>query len=269
MKIKQISKTYGKTEVLKNITFDINKGDKVALLGNNGAGKTTLMNIINQSLKATSGNIDYGDMKLDKKNTGYVMQNMSLPSEAKCSEIMELFAHDKESKDYGQKLMNQFKMTSFVNRRFRNLSGGQKQKLFLVSMLQNKPEYFFLDEITTGLDSESRAELFKFLSENPDVQNSTTVLVTHYIEEALQICDRFVIMKEGEIVANLKKSDLVQKEFSVIEFDQEFSDLEVYQLAEKVYKLPKNLIPKLLSEQLEHIVRYERDYVLDLGGLLQ
>ena len=117
-----------------------------------------------------------------------------------------------------KKLVKEFKIESYLRQRFSNLSGGQKQKLFLVSALQNSPEYFFLDEITTGLDSESRGELFKFLSSNLKVKNSTLLLVTHYLEEALQLCDRFIILKDGKIIADLQKSDLIQEEFSFVEF---------------------------------------------------
>lgn len=129
-------------------------------MGNNGAGKSTLMNIINGNLEASSGQIDYGTMNPTSNNTGYIMQNMTLPPDALGNEVLSLFARDENAKNYGRRLVKEFRMESFLNRRFSNLSGGQKQKLFLISALQNSPEYFFLDEITTGLDSESRGELF-------------------------------------------------------------------------------------------------------------
>ena len=81
------------------------------------------------------------------------MQNMTLPPDALGNEVLSLFARDENAKNYGRRLVKEFRMESFLNRRFSNLSGGQKQKLFLISALQNSPEYFFLDEITTGLDS--------------------------------------------------------------------------------------------------------------------
>lgn len=142
MKIKNIEKSYGKNQVLKNISFELNQGEKVALLGNNGAGKSTLMNIINGNLEASSGQIDYGTMNPTSNNTGYIMQNMTLPPDALGNEVLSLFARDENAKNYGRRLVKEFRMESFLNRRFSNLSGGQKQKLFLISALQNSPEYF-------------------------------------------------------------------------------------------------------------------------------
>ncbi|BBC74479.1 ATP-binding cassette domain-containing protein [Lactococcus cremoris] len=124
MKIKNIEKSYGKNQVLKNISFELNQGEKVALLGNNGAGKSTLMNIINGNLEASSGQIDYGTMNLTSNNTGYIMQNMTLPPDALGNEVLSLFARDENAKNYGRRLVKEFRMESFLNRRFSNLSGG-------------------------------------------------------------------------------------------------------------------------------------------------
>ena len=123
MKIKNIEKSYGKNQVLKNISFELNQGEKVALLGNNGAGKSTLMNIINGNLEASSGQIDYGTMNLTSNNTGYIMQNMTLPPDALGNEVLSLFARDENAKNYGRRLVKEFRMESFLNRRFSNLSG--------------------------------------------------------------------------------------------------------------------------------------------------
>lgn len=118
MKIKNIEKSYGKNQVLKNISFELNQGEKVALLGNNGAGKSTLMNIINGNLEASSGQIDYGTMNPTSNNTGYIMQNMTLPPDALGNEVLSLFARDENAKNYGRRLVKEFRMESFLNRRF-------------------------------------------------------------------------------------------------------------------------------------------------------
>ena len=268
MKIKNIEKSYGKNQVLKNISFELNQGEKVALLGNNDTVKSTLMNIINGNLEASSGQIDYGTMNLTSNNTGYIMQNMTLPPDALGNEVLSLFARDENAKNYGRRLVKEFRMESFLNRRFSNLSGGQKQKLFLISALQNSPEYFFLDEITTGLDSESRVELFKFLTSNLKVKEATLLLVTHYLEEALQLCDRFIILKEGQIIADLKKSDLIQEDFSYLECSMNISDFEEYRIKEYQYKIPKKLAAEALVRFSKEIVLYQKDYRIDLEELL-
>ncbi|MFG7388724.1 ATP-binding cassette domain-containing protein [Lactococcus lactis] len=88
------------------------------------------MNIINGNVKASSGKIEYGKMKPTSNNTGYIMQNMTLPPDALVSEVLALFSNDEQSKEYGLKLVKEFKMESYLKQRFSNLSGGQKQKLF-------------------------------------------------------------------------------------------------------------------------------------------
>lgn len=138
----------------------------------------------------------------------------------------------------------------------------------MISALQNSPEYFFLDEITTGLDSESRGELFKFLSSNLKVKEATLLLVTHYLEEALQLCDRFIILKEGQIIADLKKSDLIQEDFSYLECSMNISDFEEYRIKEYQYKIPKKLAAEALVRFSKEIVLYQKDYRIDLEELL-
>ena len=218
--------------------------------------------------KLNRARFEYGKMKPTSNNTGYIMQNMTLPPDALVSEVLALFSNDEQSKEYGLKLVKEFKMESYLRQRFSNLSGGQKQKLFLVSALQNSPEYFFLDEITTGLDSESRGELFKFLSSNLKVKNSTLLLVTHYLEEALQLCDRFIILKDGKIIADLQKSDLIQEEFSFVEFLVEVPEFEAYKLKEKQYKLPKELAEQAIIKFNKELVLYQKTYRINLEELL-
>lgn len=269
MKISNLSKKYGNKEVLKNINLEIKPGEKVALLGSNGAGKSTLMNLINKSLYPSSGNIDYSNFQLSYHNSGYIMQNMSLPPDAMVNEVMDLLANDKATKFYGNELLNTFRMESFAHQKVNTLSGGQKQKLFLVSTLQNKPKFFFLDEITTGLDSESRSQLFGFLTENINVQKSTVLLVTHYIEEALQLCNRFIILKKGEIVSDLNKSDLIQTEFSKVIFNQPIPEYGTHQIAHSTYKIPREIIPSVFQRYQREIISYEKCFKMDLGELIE
>ena len=268
LEMENISKEFPGVKALDNVQLKLKPGTVHALMGENGAGKSTLMNIINGNVKASSGKIEYGKMKPTSNNTGYIMQNMTLPPDALVSEVLALFSNDEQSKEYGLKLVKEFKMESYLKQRFSNLSGGQKQKLFLVSALQNSPEYFFLDEITTGLDSESRGELFKFLSSNLKVKNSTLLLVTHYLEEALQLCDRFIILKDGKIIADLQKSDLIQEEFSFVEFLVEVPEFEAYKLKEKQYKLPKKLGEQAIIKFNKELVLYQKTYRINLEELL-
>lgn len=100
------------------------------------------------------------------------------------------------------------------------------------------------------------------------MKNSTLLLVTHYLEEALQLCDRFIILKDGKIIADLQKSDLIQEEFSFVEFLVEVPEFEAYKLKEKQYKLPKKLGEQAIIKFNKELVLYQKTYRINLEELL-
>lgn len=100
------------------------------------------------------------------------------------------------------------------------------------------------------------------------MKEATLLLVAHYLEEALQLCDRFIILKEGQIIADLKKSDLIQEDFSYLECSMNISDFEEYRIKEYQYKIPKKLAAEALVRFSKEIVLYQKDYRIDLEELL-
>lgn len=196
-----------KKEILKDITLNIKPGEKVAILGPNGCGKTTLVNIITANIQATAGNVERGQLeRLDKTKVCYMMQHETLNKSIKVKEAIELFSKNKNN-EYGQKLLNQFGIQHKANSYYRSLSGGEKQKLSLICSLQNQPTYFFVDEVTTGLDALSRNQLMDYFVDVVD-ETKTFVMVTHYLEEAEKACDRFIFMKDGRIAYDMQKSEM-------------------------------------------------------------
>jgi len=281
--VEHLVKKYGDNTVLNDINVSINEGDVVCVIGPSGSGKSTFLRCLNQLEEASSGDIIIDGANLTDKNTdinqvrqhiGMVFQHFNLFPHLSILENIVLAPTDlgRLSKDEAEKkaleLLERVGLADKKDAYPDSLSGGQKQKLFLVSALQNSPEYFFLDEITTGLDSESRGELFKFLSSNLKVKNSTLLLVTHYLEEALQLCDRFIILKDGKIIADLQKSDLIQEEFSFVEFLVEVPEFEAYKLKEKQYKLPKELAEQAIIKFNKELVLYQKTYRINLEELL-
>ncbi|GAB2026003.1 ABC transporter ATP-binding protein [Lactovum odontotermitis] len=268
MKITNLEMKFDEKTVLSNINLEVKNGERLAILGENGCGKTTLLNIINQGLKQTSGRIDYQDLKLTNKNRCYIMQHEVLPDEIKVSEALKLFARDKNALSKGRQLAEKFNLTAVMNKRFARLSGGEKQKLFLISNLQNSPEYFFLDEITTGLDYNSRDDLLSFLSEVLEQNANTLFLVTHYIEEAMRLCTRFIVIKNGRITADLTKDQLIEHNYSLVKFDQAMPEFERANTLDFSYKIAKSQLNKTLSRHFDHVISYERDFTRNLGEII-
>ncbi|MDR2977824.1 MAG: ABC transporter ATP-binding protein [Streptococcaceae bacterium] len=268
MKITNLEMKFKDKVVLENVSFDVQKGERVAILGENGCGKTTLLNIINQALTPTSGRIDFEDFKMTNQNRCYIMQHETLPDEIKASEALNMFARDKAAKAAGQQLAEKFNLTRVLNKHFARLSGGEKQKLFLISSLQNSPEYFFLDEITTGLDYNSRDDLLTFLAEVFEKNSDTLFMVTHYIEEAVRLCNRFIVIKNGNITADLTKEQLVERDYSLVKFDKAMTGFEAASSADFSYKIAKSELEDVWQQNFQHIVSYERDFTRNLGEII-
>lgn len=269
MKIQNLKMQFDNHLALNGIDLSIKKGERIAILGGNGCGKTTLLNVINKGLTATSGRIDYEDFHLTNKNRCYIMQHEKFPEELKVDEALLLFAKSKQNYDYGIELIKKFQLTKSMNKRFVQLSGGEKQKLFLISSLQNEPEYFFLDEITTGLDYNSREDLLSFLSDVFEKNKNTLFLVTHYIEEALRLCNRFVVIKKGKIAEDFTKEELIEQEYSLVKFDETIPRFVKFdEIAPQTYKVPKIELSKIIAENFDHIIHYDRDYTRNLGKLI-
>ncbi|GBG97026.1 ABC transporter ATP-binding protein [Lactococcus termiticola] len=271
MKIEHLEKSFGTVKVLKDINLSVKSGERIAILGGNGSGKTTLLNIINGGIKATGGSIDFEEMAINHQNTAYIMQHESLPSELRLQEVLALFSRDKAAYQRGLDLADQFDLTKNLRKKYAQLSGGEKQKLLLISSLQNQPSYFFLDEITTGLDYNSRDDLLDFLASVFEEKQASLFLVTHYIEEALRLCNRFVVIKSGKIIEDFTKEALISNEDSLIRFDQEMTAYQAYliQSEQHTYKLPKALMSQVLAHDFEHILSYERDFTRNLGQIIE
>ncbi|MDR0300002.1 MAG: ABC transporter ATP-binding protein [Streptococcaceae bacterium] len=268
MKITNLQMKFGDKTVLSDINLSVQKGERIAILGENGSGKTTLLNIINQALSATSGKIDFEDFQLTNQNRCYIMQHETLPDEIKVAEALNLFAQDKSALKQGLELAEKFNLTKNLNKRFSKLSGGEKQKLFLISSLQNRPEYFFLDEITTGLDYNSRDDLLTFLAEAFEKNEDTLFLVTHYIEEAVRLCNRFIVIKNGRIAEGFTKAELIEPDYSLVKFDKVMPDFEAASQVDFSYKIAKSDLPTIFGQYFDHVIAYERDFTRNLGEII-
>ena len=207
IEIHNLSKSYGKTKALDNVSFNIERGELFGLIGPDGAGKTTLFRLLTTLLTPDEGSatVDGRDIVKDYLNirsqVGYMPGRFSLYPDLTVEENIEFFAAlfgvtVKESYDLIAPIYRQIE--PFRKRRAGKLSGGMKQKLALSCALIHRPNVLFLDEPTTGVDAVSRREFWDMLSQLK-TQEITILVSTPYMDEASR-CDRIALCNEGHIL---------------------------------------------------------------------
>ena len=207
IEINNLSKSYGKTKALDNVSFNVERGELFGLIGPDGAGKTTLFRLLTTLLTPDEGSatVDGRDIVKDYLNirsqVGYMPGRFSLYPDLTVEENLEFFAAlfgvtVKESYDFIAPIYRQIE--PFRKRRAGKLSGGMKQKLALSCALIHRPNVLFLDEPTTGVDAVSRREFWDMLSQLK-TQGITILVSTPYMDEASR-CDRIALCNEGHIL---------------------------------------------------------------------
>lgn len=214
IEVKQVTKEIGGKKIVNQLSFTINKGEVFDLLGPNGAGKTTTIETllgIKRPDQVSTKILGLDPRKRRREvfeRVGVQLQSSSYQNNIRvgelCREISSLY---KEPRDY-QELLNLFKLERFEAQPVEKLSGGEKQKLSIVLALIPDPEIIFLDELTTGLDTEARRNVWQTLLKLKETQ-LTIFLTTHYMEEAEILCDRLFLIKRGNMVAEGTVSELL------------------------------------------------------------
>ncbi|NBC83957.1 MAG: ATP-binding cassette domain-containing protein [Bacteroidetes bacterium] len=216
IEVKEVTKTFKEVTAVNNLSMKVQKGEYLALLGPNGAGKTTLVEMIEGLQEPSQGHISIlntnwaKDPKTLSHALGISLQETRFIDKLTVFETLDLFASFYQTptsrvKEIIALIRMDEKAGSFVV----NLSGGQRQRLALGIALLNKPQILMLDEPTTGLDPNSRRELWDILLDLKKEGNTTMILTTHYMEEASTLCDKIVIMDQGEILAEGSLEELL------------------------------------------------------------
>ncbi|MDD2957644.1 MAG: ABC transporter ATP-binding protein [Lachnospiraceae bacterium] len=187
-----LRKSYGGHTVLKEISFQIEKGEIFALLGINGAGKTTALECIEGLKKYESGTITVNG------TMGIQLQSSSLPAHIKPMEAMRLFSKWNNVK-IDDTLIHSLGLWEIEKKQYGQLSAGQKRRLHLALALVSNPDIIFLDEPTAGLDVEGRLSLHNQIRKLKS-QGKTVVLASHDMAEVETLCDRIAILNDGKIV---------------------------------------------------------------------
>src|SRR5271167_4762710 len=205
IEVSGIRKTYGATVAVSDISFEVSEGEIFGLIGPNGAGKTTTMECVEGVRRPDRGTISIlgldpiRDVYQIQNRIGVQLQQAQLQKRIKVWEAVDLWASLYTKTVDAERLMEQLGLSAKRNAWFMTLSGGQKQRLFIALALINDPEVVFLDELTTGLDPQSRRAIWDLVRGIRE-RGKTVFLTTHLMEEAERLCDRVAIMEHGRII---------------------------------------------------------------------
>ena len=256
IRVEDLQKTYRDgTHAVQGVTFNVRKGEIFGLLGPNGAGKTTTMHILGTLHHATGGRAQVLGMDVKghahdiRRRIGFAMQDVGIDDLATAEEMLVFHARihgisKAEAKKRAADLLATFDLTAHAKRRVSAFSGGMQRRLDLAVSIIHEPDLLFLDEPTTGLDPQSRQELWDILRRLRREKGLTVVMSTHYMEEADQLCDRIAIMAKGRIAAidtpeGLKRS--VGADTIDVRFSQEPGTEQHRQLQHAFRKVPHRI----------------------------
>ena len=212
-----LRKTYdGKVEAVRGLSLRIDTGECFGLLGPNGAGKTTTIEILEGLLAPTSGDVRiFGHTWSDNPRQlrewiGISLQETRLSGKLSVRETIELFASFYSEPRPAAEVLEDLELTEKSESWVGKLSGGQKQRLAVATALVGNPRILFLDEPTTGLDPQSRRQLWDIIRAFQK-KGGTVLLTTHYMDEAERLCDRLAIVDHGQIIAEGSPADLIDR----------------------------------------------------------
>lgn len=225
--VSNINKSYGEQKALNNISFTIKKGEIVGFLGPNGAGKSTLMKILTTYITQDSGEAYVNEYNVRteptkaQKSIGYLPEHNPLYLDLYIREYLEFNAAIyKVSKTRIEEVIELTGLTPEAHKKIGQLSKGYRQRVGLATALLHDPEVLILDEPTTGLDPNQLIEIRTLIK---NISKDKTIFIsTHIMQEVEAICERVIIIKKGELIADQKLDNLLDKNDSqviVVEFD--------------------------------------------------
>jgi len=270
-----LTKNYGKIEAVRSIDLNIEKGEIFGLLGPNGAGKTTTIGMLCTIIRPTSGSATIAGCDVIKepaqvrRKVGIVFQDPTLDTVLSGRENLELHA-----RLYGipravreKRITEMLELVDLRQRSddlTRTYSGGMRRRLELARGLLHRPAVLFLDEPTLGLDPQTRARIWEYIKRMAQMEQTTVVLTTHYMEEAEQVCDRVGIIDHGRII-ELNSPDALKESMGgdMVMLKVKEPDLE------KIRSLPYVSKASVIDGLVEIMMRNANQHLPDLLSHIQ
>ena len=232
--VSNLSRSYGSTLAVDNVSFEITNGEVVGLLGHNGAGKTTIMKMITGFIEPSSGSVEVDGLVLGEstagiqKKIGYLPENCPVWPEMRVTDylIYQAKLHLVEEAMIGSlvsEAIEKTRLTEKATARIDTLSRGYRQRVGVAQALLHKPDILILDEPTNGLDPNQILQMRELIKEL--AKNSTVVVSTHVLQEVQAICERVLIMRGGKLVLDSKIKDLQSEDKIIFNFQPSESDV--------------------------------------------
>ena len=216
LKINNLSKSFGNTKVLNQISFEADEGDILALLGKNGTGKTTILRLLADLVSQDSGSITLNGSVINRGDTSLITNNdRSFFWRLTSYENLRYFLgmsglHTKSIDTSIQKFAELFGVENKLNSIFSSLSSGEKKKINLIRMLLKNQKIMLFDEVTTDLDLETRTILLDYLKKQSKETNKIILWVTHNLDELDNFSNKYILLEDSRIkkIGDLQSSDL-------------------------------------------------------------
>ncbi|WP_268913567.1 ATP-binding cassette domain-containing protein [Lentilactobacillus sp. SPB1-3] len=250
IEVNKISKSFDNKEVVKNISFDVRRGEIFSLLGPNGAGKTTLLKMMTTLLKPDQGTISLNGFdtieqgQRVRQEFSVTGQSTTIDEDLSARENLLIFAKlnglsSKDAKTRADELLSDFDLINSAEQALSTFSGGMRRRLDLAVSLIGKPHILFLDEPTTGLDPRTRLQMWQAIQKLVE-QGSTIFLTTQYLEEADRLADRIALIDHGKMIT-IGTPDELKQQVGGMQLRIELSD-------QKDAKSAKVIIQKVLNQ---------------------
>lgn len=219
IEIKQLSKSYGQIQALKDINLHLKRGERISLLGPNGAGKSTLMRIISGYIQASEGDVFIeghniiSEEKEAQKYLGYVPESCPLYLDMTVYEYLSYIANlwQINNIDFEQSIqiiLKNLHLKDVLNRKIETLSKGYRHRVGIAGALVHNPQILMLDEPTEGLDPNQKRQIHQFIREYG--KNKLVIISTHIMEEVEAMTDRVILINKGKVVADMSPQELKQ-----------------------------------------------------------
>ena len=232
VEIRHFKMSFGDKTVIKDLSFDVFRGEVFGFLGSNGSGKTTTLRALLGLYQPTAGDllINSKPYSVDSQiRLGYLPEERGLYKKEKVLDVMLYFGQlkglsRKEAKDFSMKFLERVNLSDKANTQFDKLSGGQQQKIQLGVTIMGDPELLIMDEPAKGFDPVNRRLLMNIIEEQRKA-GATIIYVTHQMEEVERLCDRLILLKDGQAAAYGTLEE-VKKQFGGASMDDIF--VQVY-----------------------------------------
>ena len=215
IRCRALHKRFGQTVAVRSLDLEVRRGECFGLLGPNGAGKTTTIEILEGLQPADGGEVEILGMRWDRdeaairERLGVQLQESEFTDRLTAGEIVRMFRSFYRQGPSAEELIDFVQLAEKANTQVRHLSGGQRQRLSVACALAGQPDILFLDEPTTGLDPQSRRQLWD-VCEAFRARGGTILLTTHFMDEAERLSDRIAILDGGQIIAQGTPEELIR-----------------------------------------------------------